>query len=50
MRIDLEDSADKLHKANRYRHELELRYKAEKLTQERLATSLQEREDQIEDM
>jgi hypothetical protein len=27
-----DESAEKLHKMNRYRHELELRYKSEKMT------------------
>lgn len=40
IKKDFEDSAQKLHTTNRYRHELELRYKAEKITQERLLKSI----------
>jgi len=32
---EYDEATDKIHKINRYRHELELRYKAEKLTTER---------------
>ena len=44
IRNDFDESAEKLHKTNRYRHELELRYQAEKLTQERIQKTLVERE------
>lgn len=44
IRKDFDEAAEKLHKTNRYRHELELRYQAEKLTQERLRKTLLEKE------
>jgi hypothetical protein len=50
IRKDFEDAAENLHKANRYRHELELRYKAEKLTQERLAETLSKKEEECENL
>ena len=43
----LEESVDKLHVTNRYRHELEIKYKAEKLTQERLRGTLETKEEEI---
>jgi hypothetical protein len=36
IKKDFDEASEKLHKMNRYRHELELRYKSEKMTQERL--------------
>jgi len=49
VRRDFDESAEKLHKTNRYRHELELRYQAEKLTQERLQKTLLEKEALLEE-
>ena len=46
----LEESVEKLHITNRYRHELEIKYKAEKLTQERLRTTLEAREEEIREL
>ena len=46
----LEESVEKLHITNRYRHELEIKYKAEKLTQERLRTTLESREEELKEL
>lgn len=49
IRKDFDEAAEKLHKTNRYRHELELRYQAEKLTQERLRKTLLDKEAIVEE-
>lgn len=42
--MDFEDSVEKLHKTNRYRHELEIRYKALQITCEKQEDVITEKE------
>ena len=47
LQVDFQDSAEKLHQVNRYRHELELQIQSEKLLNEKQHALMLDKEDEI---